>query len=425
MLKKRKILFTALNSLTAIQPTAGSAVGGLETFAWAFARALAATGEYEVYFCVRHTRRPEKLHVDGVTICPVVESLRKVRYSVSLCVERSKEFPWISIKKWDPHLIWQIPMLFAARIFRRRRSISEVISEIVKNSKIDFIISLGVSEDTAASVEAGKSQQVPVIMWLQNNCDLDQRFLNDDSYRNQYGVTSRDARACYYSTSAIICQTFTQQEMVQKYGFKQPHVVIPNPIDLKRFTPGNRHDNRQKHVLWVGRYDRFHKRPLLALEIARLCPEIPFLLVINPGTDSTVADEVVTNKPANVTIMDYIPHSQMPQALQQSKMLMSTGAKEFEGFPNVFLESAAVGTPLASLEDFDQFISTSGCGICSHGNLELLALGIKSIWNSPEKWQQHSAQGIDYVRTHHSMKKIVTKFEHFMAQYYSVRQRPP
>ena len=418
MLEKPRILFTAWNALSAIEPAAGVSVGGLETFAWSLASALAETGEFEVEFCVRVPRVPRNLKPRGVTLVPIVDRLRPVGIAVSQCLERRPGFPWIRLKRWNFRLIWQLPVLVASRLLRKKVAWESVVADVVRSRQPDLILSLGVSQDTAASVQASQLLGIPVIIWFQNNCDLDEQFFTDDTYRDRYGVTSLEARICLHSASAMICQTQTQFDLAERHGLQSPRAIIRNPIDLVRFTPGGAYASRQPQVLWIGRYDRFHKRPMLALEIARLCPEIPFVMVINAGVDPTVEADVRGDLPPNVTLIDYVPHSEMPQHLRESRLLLCTGAKEYEGFPNVFLEAAAVGTPVATLADFDQFIELSGCGICSQGDLQQLAAGIRRLWESPAQWEACSESGKAYVQSQHALPQIVARFQQTLQEFF-------
>lgn len=409
-----KILITAWNAYPAINPQAGRTVGGMETFAWSIARQLAMSSEFEVHFCVRETRLPREYRVDQVHLESVVEPLRKIRHAVSQELTRSRSFPWVHVRKVDPHLLWQVPLLAAARLMKRRISWAERTRSIVRTVQPDVILALGVNADTAAAVSAGNAEQTPVMVWLQSNTDLEPRFFSLPDFRDVNQVSSAEARICLQQADAIICQTSFQQSQLQSLA-RRYSTVIRNPVNSVRFHPGESSFDSRTSVLWVGRYDRLHKRPLLAMEAVRKCPEIPFRFVINAG-EARVKEELLRNLPPNVTIIDYISNDDMPEAYRASRLFLSTGSQEFEGFPNVFLEAAASGTPICSLEDFDNFLKLSHAGRCTQGNVEQLAASIMSLWHDAAAWKRHSLAGIDYVRREHALNPIVDQLRMEISQ---------
>ena len=186
-------------------------------------------------------------------------------------------------------------------------------------------------------------------------------------------------------------------------------VVIPNPVDGERFLRGVPSEESRTEVLWIGRYDRHHKRPHLVLEVAQLCPNIPFHLVIN-RSDPQVEREIRSSCPANVRISDYIPGNEIPSAFRAARLFLSTGSNAFEGFPNVLLEAAASGTPIVSLEDFDGFLSDSNAGVATGNDTALLAARVRELWEMPTAWHVHSRSGAEYVRRQHSLPACVSAF---------------
>lgn len=404
-----RLMMTAWNAYPAVNPAAGSAVGGLETFAWSLAKSLAQSDKVTVLFCVRESRAPASLTVDGVQISALVEPFGKIRNNVARSLIRTARFPWISLRKLDPNLIWQIPLLAIRRCFGPAPVWNERVGRMVQELRPDVVLGLGVSEETAAMIRAAKQHRIPAIVWFQSNADLDSGFLSDTEFRNPYGVTSADGQLCLTQSDRLICQTNTQLELLRRQ-ISRPVDVIQNPIDSRRFGAGRRDMHSRTSVLWIGRYDRFHKRPLLALEVARMCPQIPFLFVVNSG-DSEVREEVLSRLPGNVTLMDYLPNSEMPDTFRSARLFLSTGAGQFEGFPNVLLEAAASGTPICSLEDFDGFINASHSGAFADGDLSRLAVIVQEFWSDNELWKSCSAAGVEYVARNHSLTAVAGLFE--------------
>ena len=206
----------------------------------------------------------------------------------------------------------------------------------------------------------------------------------------------------------LICQTQWQQNRV-KESLHRESVVIQNPLDASRFPVGDPSPTNRKEVLWIGRYDRHHKRPHLALEVARLCPGIPFHLILNPG-DPAVEQEIRICCPPNVRRNGYVPRDLMPGVYRSSRLFLCTGSNAYEGFPNVLLEAASSGTPTVSLEEFDGFLERSNAGVSFQGDIECLAAKIRELWEMPPAWHAHSQAGAEYVRRKHTLDQCVRQF---------------
>ena len=121
-------------------------------------------------------------------------------------------------------------------------------------------------------------------------------------------------------------------------------------------------------ILWIGRSDTFHKQPLLLLELAKRCPDLPFLMIMN-RTHVDVFEAMQAQRPANLTIVERVPHQEIWGYYRRARVFVSTSA--YEGFPNTFLQCAVTGVPVASLAvDPEGILSRHGCGLLADGNLE-------------------------------------------------------
>lgn len=414
-----RIAIAAWNAGPVIDPAAGGVIGGLETSAWLLARALAAQDRFQVTLVLRHTCSLPA-HSHGVTIEPVIEPLRPVRLSVASAVERRGSFPWLKVRRFEPGLLWKIPLLAAARILRGRVAPEIRLRQHIRAVAPELWLALGASRESAAVIEIADQMGLKSLFWVRSNGDLDLRFFAEPGYQNSYGVRSADAQTVLKRAAAIICQTAWQQARVQELVGREAR-VIRNPVEVERWAANPRDFASRNAVLWIGRYDRFHKRPELGLEIARNLPDIPFLFVINRG-DAMVERAVRRKLPANVQLIDFVPRDEMPGLFAQARVLLFTGAGQHEGFPNVLLEAAAAGVPSVSLEDFDGLLVRSGGKSCE-GDLTEAARQIQHLWSDRAVWEARAWIGRSYVLREHSVARAVEEFERVVANLGEAKSR--
>ncbi len=412
-----RIAIVALNAFPAIEPSQGGGIGGLETFAWNLARGLAVGEADQILFLVRSehpivTRVYQKVHVDFIH-----EPFRAIRQSVSkaLEIESWKKLP--RIKNWDLSLTWKIPTLAIRKLFFPRYSEEQAISLAISRFAPELLLTLGVNQTSASLGEIAQALGIPILLWLQSNADLAPQLFESGQFVDRYGVRSEHAQQCIRLCRNIICQTETQRLLLQQIEPNFPHTLsqpirttcIPNPVETKVFHPGESPFHERRGVLWIGRADRFHKRPLIAIEIAKRCPDIPFSMIVNPGDDD-VYQEINNSKPPNVSLIDFVPSSEIPERMRNAWIFLSTGSAAYEGFPNVLLEASASGTPIVSLEDFDGFLNRSHGGFSSDGNLDSLVQFILRLVESPSQWRELGSSAIEYVQNHHDLSTVVERF---------------
>jgi glycosyltransferase involved in cell wall biosynthesis len=144
--------------------------------------------------------------------------------------------------------------------------------------------------------------------------------------------------------------------------------TVPGIVDLAAdFVP---HRDRRPYVSWVGVL-RQHKRPDLLIEIARRLPSVEFVVCggvsahRSPPGYGDMMRKTLEAAP-NIRYLGHVAPDRAIDVIARSALLLSTS--EREGFPSVFLEAWAHGTPVVSLGvDPDGFIATRGLGVVSNG----------------------------------------------------------
>jgi glycosyltransferase involved in cell wall biosynthesis len=429
--------FVCLPAASVINPTLGGPIGGTETRAWLFARTLARRDDTQITFVVRN-REPMDAVVDGVTIRTHVDRVFNLFEQVGMSVTRRPGFPWLKIRRWRPSLLWQLPTAVAVRLFSPRPDPTRPAPHF-QSIDCDVFCTFGVQTVSATVIASAHAAGKQTVLVLGSDGDLDPRFLTDPDYVNPYGDRASVCRFILDQADVIVCQTHEQQRVL-KERFNRDGLVIENPIDLEDFdrrtregkapaepqpaesspprpslatdrhaTSATTSDTRasagaspshsSRPVLWVGRAESIHKRPMLAIDIAKRCPEIPFLLVMNPRDPAEQA-RVRAAAPPNVTIRDHVPPPEMPALMAASLAMLNTSS--LEGFPNTFLQAAAARIPIVSLLVGDRFLEQSGAGIVCHGDIEKAATELRRLKLDTATAETMGQAGRRWVEHHHN-----------------------
>jgi len=239
-----------------------------------------------------------------------------------------------------------------------------------------------------------KTYNKKFILFSASDIDFSEKYRIDTKEKDRYGTL---CNLCYYtidSADLIVCQTQYQKEILHD-NFNKEGFVISNPISLTNYVeiPSNR-----PFALWIGKSD-YTKQPQVVLEIARACPDIPFLIIMNPSNPD-LHKEICRNKSSNITIIEHVPYSEIESYFAKSFIFINTS--QFEGFPNTFLQAGKYCVPIFSLQvDPDNFIEKYNCGIVGKGDLSKLINGLKNLHN--EEWKIYSHNIHDYVVKNHNL----------------------
>ncbi len=352
-----RIGLVAWNGLPAALPKSGTNIGGLETGAWELAKGLAQYTSCWPVFVVESPRPLPSTRVAGVDLHVSINRWKELRRDVSDCIDVSNG---IRLKRLSWKLVWQVPLLGLSKPWRQPDPPALSSDRRLEDVDCDCWGCFGVNAESARVIATAMKQGRPSILFLESNADLDSDFQHNAAHINRYGVTATECHFCLQQCSVIVCQSNWQMHQLQ-VCFGKNGVLIRNPLRVADWEPTE--EKVGKYVLWIGRYDDFHKRPLLALQIARQCPEVPFRMIVNRGS-ADIEGQVRENRPSNVVLQDYVPFDQMPGVYRDARLFLSTSSAAHEGFPNVVLQAAASQTPIVSLEDFDGFIRESAAGCC-------------------------------------------------------------
>ncbi|MBL8848378.1 MAG: glycosyltransferase family 4 protein [Planctomycetaceae bacterium] len=392
----------ALNAGPAITPHIAGRIGGLETRAWQFARGLSRRG-VDAQFVVRLPRRPVEECVDGVQVIPLLDRLYPIREAARMCVGKRRGFPWIEMHRWRPQLLWQLPLLAVERVIQGGPTDPWRPDERLRSLKTDVYCTFGVQSHSATVLASARAAGRPCVLVLGSDGDLDERYTRESTFISPYGDAGHVCWRILQEADAIVAQTTAQAGMLRE-RFGREATVIRNPVDVAewdaRRMPAASVDEcagLERFVLWVGRAESVHKRPLVCLDVARRCPELQFLMIMNPR-DPQVEASVRREAPPNVRILSAVPFARMPAVFARASAFVNTSS--LEGFPNVFLQAAISRVPIAALEVGAEFLQHIGCGDYANGNLAALCDALRRFWREGAGPGQLEAARETVIREH-------------------------
>jgi glycosyltransferase involved in cell wall biosynthesis len=403
------VCLVALHALPAIRPTENRPVGGTETRAWMLARGLAGAPDTAVRFVVRGEWGMEPFTAQGVQVLPRYDRLYSLYESVGHCLQKQPGFPWVKLRRFHPRLLWQVPVLTAARLLGEGRGDPRTPDPFYQHIETDLFCTFGVQANSARVIAAAHAAGKPAVLMIGSDGDLDARYTPQSDYVSQYGDRAPVCHWMLQQADVVVTQTQQQMQMLQE-RFGRTGKLLANPIDLAEWDsragaplPSELRGGLDCYALWVGRAEPLHKRPQLLLEVARRCPGVDFLMILNPR-EAALEQQVRSERPANVQIVTSVPYDLMPALFARAAVFVSTSA--LEGFPNVFLQAAAAGVPIASLEVGEEFLQASGAGECTAGDIDRLAEIVRRCWESPSPGTETARR---YLQEHHDLSRQVSR----------------
>jgi len=381
-----------------------SRIGGMETRAALFARGLARSGRWRVRFVVNDFGQPEAVRHEDIDFLLYQPAHRRASENVNPRFSGGRRLPILNLDRRDLALIWQMPLLALYRylpawfypLFWRRRP-TRVVCCFGNNALTAQVI--------ADCARAG----IPTVLCIAADSDLAPEYRPDDRGINDYNTPHWMAHYALENADHVFVQTESQlRALAHRFGRRGE--LIRNPVDITADDPSRWPARGARDlVLWIGRSDTFHKQPLLMLELAKRCPDLPVLMILNK-THADVFDKVLAERPANLTVVERVPHREIWDYYRRARVFVSTSA--YEGFPNTFLQCAVAGVPVASLVvDPEGILSRHGCGLLADGSLEALERQVRALWSDAALAERHALAFHRYALAHHGLDSQVERFE--------------
>ncbi|MPS48379.1 glycosyltransferase family 4 protein [Methylobacillus sp.] len=212
----------------------------------------------------------------------------------------------------------------------------------------------------------------------------------------------------FSKTHHVISLTEQGRQEVLTYGYKGPITVIPNGVDIKKFTP-NAEVEKDIDVLFCGRIEmRKGSRPMVEVckQLLAAKPDIKICIVGYGDDDQYVQEELVPLAPA-ITLTGKVKFDQMLAYYNRSKVYVSTSY--YEGLPGTCLEAMAMKLP-AVVWDFQFYERLVNHGVTGYvvqpNDYSNMVKQVLSLLAEPETRNVMGENGRIVLRDHYDWSAL-------------------
>jgi glycosyltransferase involved in cell wall biosynthesis len=205
--------------------------------------------------------------------------------------------------------------------------------------------------------------------------------------------------------NAIVVQTHEQVDLCQRRFGRDP-VLIKSIAEPASVTELDR-----QAFLWVGRAAPY-KRPDAFVDLAAAVPDARFRMILvtaERGHELTRSVVERCQKVPNIELLDPRPREELMRLIDSAVAMVNTA--DFEGMPNIYLESWARGVPaLSLLHDPDGVIERESLGFFARGSPERLAAHARTLWQTRANQSELQERCRAYVAREHGPEQVVDRW---------------
>jgi glycosyltransferase involved in cell wall biosynthesis len=405
----KAVVFVALNSYPLFDRAVNHPVGGMETRSVLLAEALARRGRWKTIFAVGDFGQASPSRAGDVDLVIYSPFWKRVRDNVVPRFRKHKWRPVVHLDIQDIHFIWQLPAYLLIGLLPKC-----LVNRFWRSMRPDVVCCFGNNPTSAEVIADCYRDGIKTVLCIASDDDLSADYRPKDRRLNDYGTPRWMAWYAINTADYIMVQTERQRLLLER-NFNRTGTLIHNPVPI----PGDARQSwplraAREFVLWIGRSDTFHKRPQLVLGLARACPHIQFMMIVN-RTNRGVFESLQRDRPANVTIVERVPHHEMAAYYRRARVMISTSA--YEGFPNTFLQAAVAGVPVVSLNvDPEDILAGKGCGICAGGDFDRFVQAVGALWSDNVRSDCYAETFLNYVVDNHSLERQILRFEELLGR---------
>ena len=222
-----------------------------------------------------------------------------------------------------------------------------------------------------------------------------------------------EAASCYQALNN------EEREVIRRFGIRNPIAVIPNGVNPLKVREESKKDlnKKNKRMLYLGRIN-----PIKGLDqllacwatLPKLWDQWEFIIV---GDDSGAYAKKLKKKYSTCIRSGQVRFVGPMYGEEKFRMLMESDLfvlpSRSEGMPMTVLEAASIGLPCAITENcgLQDMVKQGGAFLIGAGPDEMLRDLLYILTKSPEKRQRVGMKGREYVKEHHSWRRVVAMYD--------------
>ena len=168
---------------------------------------------------------------------------------------------------------------------------------------------------------------------------------------------------------------------------------------------------RMPSVLWIANIKHW-KRVDLYVDLAKRCQDLPAkFYIIGRDQNRSIESLLSSERVHNVEYLGAMTVAEVERHLERADLLVNTSDKDYEGFPNTFIQAWMRKTPVVSLHvDPDDVIKSHGLGFHS-GSFGRMVDDVRLILMDQELRREMGENACGYATTEHDLETTVNALE--------------
>ncbi|MBL7196731.1 MAG: glycosyltransferase family 4 protein [Candidatus Omnitrophica bacterium] len=226
-------------------------------------------------------------------------------------------------------------------------------------------------------------------------------FQNKENVIKRYIKRLLERITCVFA-DLVVCSSISDKKYLNNnYGIKAK--IIPNYVDTGFFKPLGR-PKLKNSVCFVGRLER-EKNLLTLLEALKGLPYR--LTIIGSGSMRAELEEEAQKYNVNVRFMNNVPHSKLPEILNQHEIFMLPSF--YEGTPKALLEAMACGLAVigTNVKGINEIIEHRKNGILSMVDSKSIGSAIQGLMEDEFLKNALGAKSVEKIRKEYALNMLV------------------
>ena len=320
----------------------------------------------------------------------------------------------------------------ALREFALMRRLATRLGEVVAEVKPDLIHAHSPALNGLPAVRVGRRLGVPVVyevraLWEDAAVDLGHAREGGLRYRATRALESMVLKGA----GAVTCICEGLRAEISRRGVPAEKItVIPNAVDVAKFTPVERRDGELAHELglagapvlgFIGSFYSYEGLKLLAETLPAIRARVPGLklLLVGGGPDQDAIRAIVRERGLTdaVALTGRVPHSEVVRYYELADVMV---------YPRLSMRLTDLVTPLKPLESMAQKQVVLASDVGGHrelirdgetgflfraGDGEALAVRVAEIFDRRAEWPRVRDAGRRFVETERNWAASVARYK--------------